>query len=145
MAPDHHLAPATLSLPSCTAWVGLGLASALAAFSVVETLTVNVYFHRLFRICLHLKVGGGWGVVGVVGAAAAWGRRWLGWFVGRAACVQCLRGGASVGLQAQAGVCFGWCRWGRVVQVVQCQAPAGDWLGWKRRLAAVGTLSSAAC
>ncbi|PSC76242.1 multidrug resistance-associated 1 isoform X1 [Micractinium conductrix] len=39
-----------------SAWVGLGLASALAAFSVVETLTVNVYFHRLFRICLHLKV-----------------------------------------------------------------------------------------
>jgi hypothetical protein len=36
--------------------VGLGLAAALAAAAVVETLTVNLYFHMLFRICLHLKV-----------------------------------------------------------------------------------------
>lgn len=37
--------------------MGLGLASALAGASVVETITVNLYFHQLFRICLHLKVG----------------------------------------------------------------------------------------
>jgi hypothetical protein len=36
--------------------VGLGLAAALAGSSVLETLTVNLYFHQLFRICLHLKV-----------------------------------------------------------------------------------------
>lgn len=34
---------------------GFGLACALAAAAVFETLTVNVYFHSLFRICLHLK------------------------------------------------------------------------------------------
>ncbi|KAI3434886.1 hypothetical protein D9Q98_002940 [Chlorella vulgaris] len=39
-----------------SAWVGLGLAAALAGSSVLETLTVNLYFHQLFRICLHLKV-----------------------------------------------------------------------------------------
>ncbi|EFN56982.1 hypothetical protein CHLNCDRAFT_143584 [Chlorella variabilis] len=39
-----------------SAWVGLGLASALAGASVVETITVNLYFHQLFRICLHLKI-----------------------------------------------------------------------------------------
>jgi hypothetical protein len=38
--------------------VGLGLASALAGASVLETLTINLYFHQIFRICLHLKVGG---------------------------------------------------------------------------------------
>jgi ATP-binding cassette subfamily C (CFTR/MRP) protein 1 len=38
-------------------WVGLGLAAALAAAAALETLTVNLYFHLLFRICLHLKVG----------------------------------------------------------------------------------------
>jgi ABC-type multidrug transport system fused ATPase/permease subunit len=36
-------------------WVGIGLASALTAANVIETLTVNAYFHMLFRICLHLK------------------------------------------------------------------------------------------
>lgn len=33
----------------------MGLAAALAAASVVETLTINAYFHMIFRICLHLK------------------------------------------------------------------------------------------
>jgi len=42
---------------SVAALGGLGLACGLAAASVVETLTVNAYFHMLFRICLHLKVG----------------------------------------------------------------------------------------
>lgn len=37
--------------------MGVGLALALTATSVVETLTVNAYFHILFRICLHLKTG----------------------------------------------------------------------------------------
>ena len=36
-------------------WKGFGLACALGVAAVVETLTVNVYFHTLFRICLHLK------------------------------------------------------------------------------------------
>lgn len=36
-------------------WVGIGLAGALTAANVIETLTVNAYFHLLFRICLHLK------------------------------------------------------------------------------------------
>jgi len=36
-------------------WIGLGYACALALSAVLETLTVNVYFHTLFRICLHLK------------------------------------------------------------------------------------------
>jgi ATP-binding cassette subfamily C (CFTR/MRP) protein 1 len=36
-------------------WVGFGYACALALAAVLETLTVNVYFHTLFRICLHLK------------------------------------------------------------------------------------------
>lgn len=35
--------------------IGIVLALALTATSVVETLTVNAYFHILFRICLHLK------------------------------------------------------------------------------------------
>lgn len=35
--------------------MGLGLAAGLAASSVLETLTVNAYFHMLFRVCLHLK------------------------------------------------------------------------------------------
>ena len=34
---------------------GLGLAGALAGAAVVETLTVNWYFHELYRISLHLK------------------------------------------------------------------------------------------
>ena len=37
-------------------WGGLGLAFALAGAAVVETLTVNAYFHILYRIGLHLKV-----------------------------------------------------------------------------------------
>ncbi|GAB4815546.1 hypothetical protein N2152v2_002592 [Parachlorella kessleri] len=40
-----------------SAWAGLGLATALAGAAVVETLTVNWYFHMLFRMSLHLKVG----------------------------------------------------------------------------------------
>jgi ATP-binding cassette, subfamily C (CFTR/MRP), member 1 len=36
---------------------GIGLAAALAGAAVLETLTVNYYFHELFRICLHLKTG----------------------------------------------------------------------------------------
>jgi len=36
-------------------WIGFGYACALAVSAVLETLTVNVYFHTLFRICLHLK------------------------------------------------------------------------------------------
>ena len=47
-----------LAPPCSAAWVGLGLASALAGASVLETLTINLYFHQIFRICLHLKVGG---------------------------------------------------------------------------------------
>ncbi|KAL4446696.1 hypothetical protein ABPG77_007940 [Micractinium sp. CCAP 211/92] len=43
--------------PPTAALVGLALAAGLAAASVVETLTVNAYFHLLFRICLHLKIG----------------------------------------------------------------------------------------
>lgn len=39
------------------AWAGLGYATALASAAVLETLTVNWYFHELFRICLHLKTG----------------------------------------------------------------------------------------
>ncbi|PRW33949.1 ABC transporter isoform A [Chlorella sorokiniana] len=38
------------------ALAGLGLATALAAASVLETLTINYYFHMIFRICLHLKI-----------------------------------------------------------------------------------------
>ncbi|KAK9823545.1 hypothetical protein WJX72_003616 [[Myrmecia] bisecta] len=38
-------------------WLGLGLASAMALSNVLETLSVNQYFHILFRIALHLKVG----------------------------------------------------------------------------------------
>lgn len=38
-----------------SAWLGVGLAAALAGAAIVETITVNVYFHTLFRICLHLK------------------------------------------------------------------------------------------
>lgn len=37
--------------------VGLGLAMALGTSNTLETLTVNYYFHMLFRIALHLKVG----------------------------------------------------------------------------------------
>ena len=37
------------------ALVGFGLACALAGAAAIETLTVNIYFHSLFRICLHLK------------------------------------------------------------------------------------------
>ncbi|KAL4518770.1 hypothetical protein Ndes2437B_g00851 [Nannochloris sp. 'desiccata'] len=36
-------------------WTGFGYACALALAAVLETLTINVYFHTLFRICLHLK------------------------------------------------------------------------------------------
>ena len=35
---------------------GMGLALALAAASIIETLTINIYFHQIFRICLQLKV-----------------------------------------------------------------------------------------
>ena len=38
------------------AGVGLGLAVALGTSNTLETLTVNYYFHMLFRIALHLKV-----------------------------------------------------------------------------------------
>ena len=38
-----------------SAWTGFAIACALALSAVIETLTVNVYFHILFRICLHLK------------------------------------------------------------------------------------------
>lgn len=36
--------------------VAFGLATALAAGSLTETLLVNAYFHILFRMCAHLKV-----------------------------------------------------------------------------------------
>ena len=36
-------------------WVGLGYAVALSLAAVLQTLTVNYYFHEIFRICLHLK------------------------------------------------------------------------------------------
>lgn len=36
--------------------MGLGLAVALGASNTLETLTVNQYFHMLFRVALHLKV-----------------------------------------------------------------------------------------
>ena len=36
--------------------MGLGLAVALGASNTLETLTVNQYFHILFRVALHLKV-----------------------------------------------------------------------------------------
>lgn len=36
--------------------MGLGLAIALGASNTLETLTVNQYFHMLFRVALHLKV-----------------------------------------------------------------------------------------
>ena len=38
------------------AGMGLGLAVALGASNTLETLTVNQYFHMLFRVALHLKV-----------------------------------------------------------------------------------------
>ena len=38
------------------AGVGLGLALALGTSNTLETLTVNYYFHMLFRVALHLKV-----------------------------------------------------------------------------------------
>lgn len=34
-----------------------GLAVAMLAAAVLETLTVNIYFHMLYHISLHLKVG----------------------------------------------------------------------------------------
>ena len=39
------------------AGMGLGLAVALGTSNTLETLTVNQYFHMLFRVALHLKVG----------------------------------------------------------------------------------------
>lgn len=36
--------------------MGLGLAVALGASNTLETLTVNQYFHMLYRVALHLKV-----------------------------------------------------------------------------------------
>lgn len=36
--------------------MGLGLAVALGTSNTLETLTVNQYFHMLFRVALHLKV-----------------------------------------------------------------------------------------
>ena len=36
--------------------MGFGLAVALGASNTLETLTVNQYFHMLFRVALHLKV-----------------------------------------------------------------------------------------
>jgi ATP-binding cassette, subfamily C (CFTR/MRP), member 1 len=38
-------------------WTGMGLVLALAAASLLETVSVNIYFHILFRISMHLKVG----------------------------------------------------------------------------------------
>lgn len=38
-------------------WTGVGLVLALAAASLFETVSVNIYFHILFRISMHLKVG----------------------------------------------------------------------------------------
>ena len=37
--------------------VGLGWASLLAAINIMETITVNQYFHILFRIVIQVKVG----------------------------------------------------------------------------------------
>ncbi len=45
-----------VSVLSWIAGTGLGLAVALGASNTLETLTVNQYFHVLFRIALHLKV-----------------------------------------------------------------------------------------
>ena len=42
-------------LTSWFAGTGLGLAVALGASNTLETLTVNQYFHILFRVALHLK------------------------------------------------------------------------------------------
>lgn len=36
---------------------GLLLAGGLALASVAETLSINIYFHMIFRICLHMKIG----------------------------------------------------------------------------------------
>ena len=47
-----HAPPA----PTPAGLVALGLAAALAAGSLSETLLVNAYFHILFRMCAHLKV-----------------------------------------------------------------------------------------
>lgn len=49
----------TRSAPTCApaGLVALGLAAALAAGSLSETLLINTYFHILFRMCAHLKVG----------------------------------------------------------------------------------------
>ena len=38
------------------AGTGFGLAVALGASNTLETLTVNQYFHMLYRVALHLKV-----------------------------------------------------------------------------------------
>jgi len=51
-----------------TGLVALGLAVALAAGSLSETLLINTYFHILFRMCAHLKVRSHAVVRAVVGA-----------------------------------------------------------------------------
>ncbi|KAK9797814.1 hypothetical protein WJX73_000524 [Symbiochloris irregularis] len=37
--------------------IGIGWASALAAINMFDTISINQYFHMLFRIALHMKVG----------------------------------------------------------------------------------------
>ena len=48
-----------LNLGLVAAGQGLGLAVALGASNTLETLTVNQYFHMLFRVALHLKASSG--------------------------------------------------------------------------------------
>lgn len=40
-----------------SSWVGILLALALTASNIVQTVAINMYFHILFRLCLHLKTG----------------------------------------------------------------------------------------
>lgn len=40
-----------------SSWIGILLGLALTVANIVQTVAINMYFHILFRICLHLKTG----------------------------------------------------------------------------------------